>query len=278
MAGVGKRNVLDWSVFSLVAALVVCGLGLMVLDVSALTGGSADRDAVMRLGVWAFWLVSGGAAACLFGGLFPDRQFTALFLSVFPAVLARVSGEVPTGMTAHMGYVWSGMLLVGVSYFAAKRQFRENPSAISLERLMAAGLLACGIVTIGILPSILTATSDRLVVDFVVDTLPYLRFEEVCEMPGVVCASEAVTNGVGVLLGAGSEVRLFVTSEPIRTFFVLTDVSGVSEIRLEGFANYGFAMSSVPGVIFGMLLAASRLTTAWISVVHRTEMRKIRRP
>ncbi|MTH96001.1 hypothetical protein [Roseibium sp. RKSG952] len=276
MAGVDKRNVLDWSVFSLMAALALCGLCLMVLDVSELTSGAADRVVAMRLDVWAFWLVSGGAAACVFGGLFPDRQFTTLILSVFPAVIARTLGEVPTGNTAHMAYAWSAMILVGVSYFAAKRQFRESPSAISLERLMAAGLLVCGVVTIGILPPILTATSDRLVVDFVVGTLPYLRFEEVCGMPGVVCASEAATNGVSVLLETGSDARLFVTFDPIRTFFVLTDAPGVPEIRLEGFANYGFAMRSVPGIIFGMLFVASRLTTAWISVIHRTEMRKIR--
>lgn len=274
MVHVDKRDVADWLVFSITATAALAALGYMVFDFSALTDGTASRADVMRLAAWAFWLVLGGAAAALYGALFPDRQVAALMISVSPAVLVRMSGETPVQLDVFPTYAWAGIALVTIAFFSARNQYGENHMALLLERFMAKGLLVGGLATTLMLLPIMTAASDRLTISFIQNTLPYLSFDEICRMPGVICAAEAVGGGYRQLVGGQDVFSLFVDQDTIRTLLVRIDSPGIEEIRFEGFADYGAAMRSLSGVVFGMLLVAARITTLWVYVVHRVEMRK----
>lgn len=258
-----------WIAFSVSVCGAATAMAMCILDFAAILGGGISVNQALDVEIWRNSLLVFGALSFVGSYFRPERVFIwALFpplLSLVSLIAFREMSAPPSGLI----YGFTVLLLLGSGLLPRQRGGVGYLFVSGTDRLFSLGLLVCLLIAAAVVSPILGTAADRLALQFIAETLPLLRFSEICDVSGIVCSQE-ISEGVRII---GRQVQGFETVHlkdgVFGAYIVRTPSPGIAEIRLESYALFRSAMQAAPGVAIGFLMLAARLVIAWVWVLHR---------
>lgn len=258
----------DWTMFSVSVCVAATAMTMCILDFAATLSGGISVDQALDIEIWRNSLLVFGALSFVGSFFRPERVFVWALLFPLLSLASLIAFRELSAPPREVIYGVTALLLLGSGFLPR----RKNGAALFIggtDRLFSLGFLVCLLIAAAVASPILGTAADRLALQFIEETLPLLRFSEICDVSGIVCSQE-ISEGVRII---SSRVQGFETvylkDGVFGAYIVRTPSSEIAEIRLESYALFRSVMQAAPEVVIGFLMLVSRLVIALIWVSHR---------